>query len=134
MIDLVVTSPPFLDTVDYRQDNWLRMWFCEVEEPGAGIWQIKSLAEWVDRMKAVFLELRRVLRPGGKIAFEVGEVRKGKVRLENEILLAGREAGLVAECVMIHSQAFTKTSNCWGVSNNRQGTNSNRIVVFSKPA
>ena len=26
-VDLVVTSPPFLDVVDYRGDNWLRNWF-----------------------------------------------------------------------------------------------------------
>src|SRR6185295_17617747 len=26
-IDLVVTSPPFLDIVQYAADNWLRCWF-----------------------------------------------------------------------------------------------------------
>ncbi len=26
-IDLIVTSPPFLDVVDYATDNWLRCWF-----------------------------------------------------------------------------------------------------------
>ena len=73
-VDLVVTSPPFLDTIDYMQDNWLRMWFCGIEvEPGK-IWQLKSLEDWVARMTEVFVELRRVLKHGGRIAFEVGEV------------------------------------------------------------
>jgi len=27
---------------------------------------------------------------------------------------------------------FTKTSNTWGVDNNRAGTNSNRIVVMRR--
>ena len=27
-VALVVTSPPFLDVVDYEKDNWLRAWFC----------------------------------------------------------------------------------------------------------
>jgi hypothetical protein len=26
-VQLVVTSPPFLDVVQYAQDNWLRFWF-----------------------------------------------------------------------------------------------------------
>jgi hypothetical protein len=30
---------------------------------------------------------------------------------------------------MINQQSFTKTANCWGVSNNTGGTNSNRIVL-----
>ena len=31
--------------------------------------------------------------------------------------------------VLINVQEFTKTANCWGVSNNDSGTNTNRIVV-----
>ncbi|MCX6141928.1 MAG: DNA methyltransferase, partial [Ignavibacteriales bacterium] len=30
-VDLVVTSPPFLDTVNYAQDNWLRCWFNHID-------------------------------------------------------------------------------------------------------
>ena len=26
-VDLVVTSPPYLDTTDYAEDQWLRLWF-----------------------------------------------------------------------------------------------------------
>lgn len=131
-VALVVTSPPFLDTVDYVQDNWLRMWFCELEVQPGRIWQLKSLADWVARMTDVFAELRRILKPDGMVAFEVGEIRNGGLLLENEVVKAGSAAGLVAECIMINSQNFTKTANCWGVSNNTKGTNSNRIVVFRK--
>lgn len=131
-VRLVVTSPPFLDTVDYVGDNWLRMWFCEVEIDPKRIWQIKSLQDWVARMTDVFRELKRVLQPGGIVAFEVGEVRNGVLLLENEVVKAGFEAGLVPECIMINSQNFTKTANCWGVSNNQKGTNSNRIVILKK--
>lgn len=131
-VALVVTSPPFLDTVDYVQDNWLRMWFCEVEVEDGRIWQLKSLHDWVARMTDVFVELRRILRPNGLVAFEVGDIRNGVLLLENEVVRAGFEAGLVPECIMINSQDFTKTANCWGVSNNTKGTNSNRIVVLKK--
>ena len=32
-VDLVVTSPPFLDVVQYAADNWLRCWFAGID-PG----------------------------------------------------------------------------------------------------
>ncbi len=131
-VDLVVTSPPFLDTVDYEQDNWLRMWFCGIEIESGKIWQLKSLEDWVDRMTGVFVELYRVLKSTGKIAFEVGEVRKGTVLLENAVAKASLDAGFLPEMLMINAQDFTKTANCWGVSNNNKGTNSNRIVILKK--
>ena len=129
-VDLVVTSPPFLDTVDYTQDNWLRMWFCGIEMDAGKMWQFTSLDAWGARMRDVFVELRRVLRPEGRIAFEVGEIRNGSLPLEHEVLRAAVETDLVPEMLLINSQEFTKTANCWGVSNNKKGTNSNRIVVL----
>jgi hypothetical protein len=132
-VDLVVTSPPFVDTVDYLGDNWLRMWFCGIESSLKELWQIRSLDQWVQRMKATLCELGRVVRPNGRIAFEVGEVRKGSLLLENEVVSAALEVGLACECIVINAQMFTKTANCWGVSNNAKGTNSNRIVILYKP-
>jgi hypothetical protein len=131
-VKLVVTSPPFLDTVDYLQDNWLRMWFCQIPTPKDGLWQLRSLDEWLAKMTRTFKELARVLRDDGVIAFEVGEIRNGVLLLENEVIKAAFAAGLVPECIMINSQTFTKTANCWGVSNNSRGTNSNRIVILKK--
>ena len=131
-VDLVVTSPPFLDTIDYVQDNWLRMWFCGIEIEDGKIWQLRSLEDWGARMRDVFLELRRVLKPGGKVAFEVGEVRNGTVFLEDAVAKASLDAGLIPEALIINMQHFTKTANCWGVSNNKRGTNSNRIVILTK--
>jgi len=83
-------------------------------------------------MTAVFHELARVLRPGGHVAFEVGEVHKGETQLEKAVVPCGLAAGLQAELILINAQEFTKTANCWGVKNNSKGTNSNRIVVFRK--
>jgi hypothetical protein len=34
--------------------------------------------------------------------------------------------------VIVNSQKFTKTSNCWGVSNMSKGTNTNRVVLLRK--
>lgn len=131
-VALVVTSPPFLNVVQYKADNWLRAWFCGIELNQVDVWEFRKLDDWCAAMGAAMKELRRVLRPGGIVAFEVGEVKKGTLKLEEAVVRVGRDAGLVPECIMINTQDFTKTSNCWGISNMERGTNSNRIVVLRK--
>lgn len=133
-VALVVTSPPFLDIVQYKDDNWLRCWFNNIDsdEIGKNITMAKTLESWSTQMKEVLRELHRIIKKGGVIAFEVGEIRNGKIKLDEAIIPLGPEVGLTCDYVMINSQSFTKTSNIWGVSNNNIGTNSNRIVVFKK--
>ena len=133
-VALVVTSPPFLNVVNYAADNWLRCWFCGIDPGSVEITMARRLEAWQAAMAAVFRELFRVLRAGGHLAFEVGEVKRGTLRLEEAVIPCGVSAGLDPLAVVINDQAFTKTANCWGVSNNRKGTNTNRIVVFRKPA
>ncbi len=131
-VDLIVTSPPFLDVVDYPADNWLRCWFAGIAAREVPIALHRSLVEWERFIGRCFAEFARVLRPGGVIAFEVGEVRGGKVALEEAVLRAARDLPLTPLAVVINSQVFTKTAQCWGIDNNRKGTNSNRIVVFER--
>jgi len=133
-VSLVVTSPPFLDVVDYSADNWLRCWFIGVDAASVRMTITKKLEDWQQAMKLVFRELHRALRPGGHVAFEVGEVRKGRIKLEEAALACGVAAGLAPVLVIMNDQEFTKTANCWGVDNNTAGTNTNRIVLFRKDA
>ena len=66
------------------------------------------------------------------MAFEVGEVRRGNVKLDEIVLPLGLQAGFKAHGVLVNSQTFTKTAHVWGVGNNNKGANSNRIVLFEK--
>lgn len=132
-VALAVTSPPFLDVVDYAGDNWLRCWFLRIDPKSVRITIAKKLEDWQAAMTDVLVELRRVLRPGGHVAFEVGEIQGGAIKLEEAVIPCGVEAGLLPRLVLINDQEFTKTANCWGVDNNQKGTNTNRIVLLQKP-
>ena len=81
-------------------------------------------------MTAVLLDLKRIVKANGFIAFEVGEVRNGTVLLEENVIQCGVRAGLEPVIILINAQDFTKTANAWGVDTKTKGTNTNRIVVF----
>ncbi|MDO9573518.1 MAG: DNA methyltransferase [Candidatus Contubernalis sp.] len=133
-VQLTVTSPPFLNIVQYSEDNWLRCWFnaIEMRKIEKKITMSRTVYRWAEVMQKVFDELYRITLRGGWVAFEVGEVNKGKVKLEEYVIPLGRKAGFTCAGVLVNKQEFTKTANIWGIKNNSIGTNTNRVVLFQK--
>ena len=131
-VDLVVTSPPFLDIVHYAADNWLRCWFAGIDPETVAIDMHRTETAWQSMVASVLEEQARILLPGGYVAFEVGEVRNGRVLLEKLVWRAADGLPFERIGVMINDQDFTKTANCWGVANGSKGTNTNRIVLLRR--
>jgi len=136
VIALIVTSPPFLNKVDYVLDNWLEYWFLGIdcESMRSRVVQTDNLEEWSDFMRDSLAEMRRVLQIGGTAAVEVGDIRygRGAVNLDEIVASLAQDVGLVVKEVLINSQKFTKLANCFKVENMKKGTNTNRIVVLQK--
>jgi len=81
--------------------------------------------------RSFYGELHRGLRPGGIVAFEVGEVPMRET-IGGGRLAGGVTAGLDRCCGDIMKKkirSLPKTANCWGVNNNFKGTNT--IVLWS---
>jgi hypothetical protein len=81
-IDLVLTSPPYYDALDYARDNRLRLWFL-----GQKNWTeldrmlTKSNRAYEDQMRMCLGEMCRILKAGKHCLLVVGEVqRNGKTR------------------------------------------------------
>lgn len=131
-VSLVVTSPPFLDIVQYAADNWLRCWFAGIEPDTVKIAIHRSPDAWTEMVHDVLKEQARILKSGGHVAFEVGEVRSNTVLLEELVWRAASDLPFDKLGVMVNDQEFTKTANCWGVNNGSKGTNTNRIVLLRR--
>jgi hypothetical protein len=131
-VDLLVTSPPFLDIVDYQGDNWLRGWFAGIDGKTVQIDRHRSVQDWEAFVHRSFTNFASAVCPGGFVAFEVGEVRGGSILLERHVATAIASLPFDLLGVMVNQQDFTKTANCWGVGNNRRGTNTNRIVLLRR--
>ncbi|MGO8879575.1 MAG: DNA methyltransferase [Desulfomonilaceae bacterium] len=134
-VQLTVTSPPFLNIVQYSKDNWLRCWFNSLDgdEISNRITMAKTVEQWSKVMGSVFNELYRITKPNGWVAFEVGEIKNRTVNLDEHVVPLGHSAGFECHGILVNSQEFTKTANIWGIRNMRSGTNTNRIVLFRKP-
>ena len=135
IVDLIITSPPFLNKVDYYTDNWLRYWFLDLNIPKKNKpTKFKNLAHWCEFLLNTLKECKRVLKQNSFLVMEVGEVTEYKrlINLNDHISKLAIDAGLEWYTTYINQQKFTKLSNCWGVKNNQKGTNSNRCVVFRK--
>ena len=132
-IDLVVTSPPFLDTVDYLSDNHVRAWFADIIIDDGNIETTANPKSWQNFTAQTLQELCRVVKPGGIICYEVGEIRNATLNLENLVHNAIQAAGLSVHLigVLVNQQEFSKTANVWGVTNNSKGTNTNRVVMMA---
>lgn len=84
-VDLIVTSPPYIGMIDYsRAARMAYMWygwdleFDQSREIGARYRRFRKNAqmEYLEAMKLCGLEMHRVLKPNGFIAFIVGESSK----------------------------------------------------------
>ena len=105
-VDLILTSPPYYDALDYARDNRLRLWFL-----GQHDWTnlqprlIKGNTKYENHMRQCLKEMHRILKPGNACILIVGEVqRNGNTRDTGEVLgkLAQEVTGgkLSIDCVV----------------------------------
>jgi hypothetical protein len=144
--DLVVTSPPYLQVVNYGTANWIRLWLLGVDEVGrergAGRLQLNSVldhrhsyASYKTFMLRILIGVERVLKPNGVAAIVIGDVAdpgKDPVPLAAKIWDdVGDQTGLeLIERIDDHLSADKKVSRIWGETKG-QATNRDCVLVLS---
>jgi tRNA G10 N-methylase Trm11 len=77
MVNLVVTSPPYLNRQTYIKDSWLRLWFLghDRHEQHARSMETGNIPVFVDSMKRALASIEAVLARKGVIALVCGQAR-----------------------------------------------------------
>lgn len=84
-VDLLLTSPPYLQVVNYGTSNWIRLWWLGLDEVSrnAGVGRRKldakldhghTFTAYCDFMLRTFKSTRRVLKKSGAAVFVIGDV------------------------------------------------------------
>jgi DNA modification methylase len=135
-IDLIVTSPPFLDVINYIDDNWLRFWFleCDREKLRGMLIQTGNLNEYKQFIYRSLHEMNRVLKKGKYCIVEVGDVRhkSKKIYLDRFIVELVENMNFKVEKIMINHMNSPKISKAFRRKKPGQGTLTNRCVILKK--
>ncbi|MHA1233016.1 MAG: DNA methyltransferase [Candidatus Helarchaeota archaeon] len=78
-IDVIISSPPYYDTLDYTNQNRVRLFFLGLNKKDQKVLKEKLIQDtqtYLNEMKKVGRELKRVLIPGGYIVYILGDVIK----------------------------------------------------------
>ncbi|MFD0740100.1 DNA methyltransferase [Lysobacter koreensis] len=138
-VDLIVTSPPYLDVVNYAKQNWIRNWLLEegsTSHLAKSLDDDLNLSEWMGFSSLVLDQMRQVLSPSGVIVFVVGDVvrpRKGSISLAREFIRRVAHDGHFGfvGCLDDHIGAEIKTTRIWADTKGR-ATQMDRIIVLAK--
>lgn len=146
-IDLIVTSPPYLQVVNYGTANWIRLWLLGLDEvgrdQGAGR---KSLNAQLDHghtygaysefLLRTLQGVRRVLKRDGVAVFVIGDVAdpgKDPVPLAEKIWAdVGDRTGLkLLETINDDLAVGSKVSRIWGETKG-QATSRDCVLVLGR--
>ncbi len=75
-VDAIITSPPYMDALDYARDNRLRLWFLGVEDFKQYDANSRSLSNFYELMIKFLTNASNWLRVNGYCVCVVGEVNK----------------------------------------------------------
>jgi len=86
-IDCVITSPPYMNALDYGRDNRLRLWFLGEPYLESLDRALTGFGGYISAIHALAQQLQEKVRPGGYCVFVVGErtTRQGE-RFPSEVL------------------------------------------------
>lgn len=140
-VDIVITSPPYLNSYDYYLYHKLRMFILGFDHLEAQNLEIGSRNKHSDKnlgaesyfesMKAVAEELYRVLKPTGKSVIVVGDaiVNKKLIDMSEEYIKFFEEVGFkIAEAYAFDQRKYTTTF----IKKSTNVSKKTHVLVFEK--
>lgn len=136
-VQLILTSPPYLDVVNYLKQNWIRAWFLD-DTAGVDTTALDdhlTLGEWLRFIEDALWEMKGMLRSDGVAVLVIGDVAKAQssvVSLARELirLVNHREMFSYIGYLADYIDVDVKTTRIWGETKGK-ATTVDRIVVLA---
>ena len=124
----VITSPPYLDTTNYREDQWLRLWF--LGSKPLTTYERSDDRHYSKELYWEFLQeswrgLAPLLAERGRLVVRIGGRRLNKAELRDG-LLRSLSAGLNRSVRLVDTGISSKVSNTQ--ANAFRGTKASRLM------
>lgn len=120
-VDVVMTSPPFAQSLRFFSSNWLRLWFCgwspeHFARPSEDFLERRQRSGFDDAYTSFLASMHRLLRPGGLLVMHLGETERldMSARISEllapkfRLLYAGRESVADAESHGLSDKGATR--------------------------
>jgi len=146
-VDLLVTSPPYLQVVNYGIANWIRLWLLGVDDVGrergegrrtlnAALDHRHTYTSYKTFMLRVLLGVQRVLKPNALAAIVIGDVadpRKEPLPLAAKLWedVGGQTKLHLVERIDDHLPIDKKVSRIWGDTKG-QATDRDCVLVLAR--
>lgn len=134
LVDLTVTSPPYLNLINYYEKSWIRYWIAGVdkEEAYGVITTTGSKPKYFDFIHRNLSEIYRVSKDDTACVYVIGDYRD----IEADVVECGTKAGfncydIYYDPIPSHLRAH-RQMNDGGVADDEGGTNYNVVIVFEK--
>lgn len=137
-VKLVLTSPPYLDVVNYSKQNWIRAWLLEngLDDSSAALLDDKlTLSDWLSFLDSVVAEVEKFLAPNGVLVMVVGDVaRAGRtyISLAREFIqrMAHGSVFSYIGCFEDYVGGDSKTTRIWKATKGK-ATEVDRLIVLA---
>jgi DNA modification methylase len=139
-IDVIISSPPYYNTIDYVHVNRLRLWFagvCCKKQDELSSTLIQQKHTYLNQMEDVGIELKRILKDDGLIVFVLGDVNYGtkSVKTAEDIREIYKKIGFSSHgivCDEIPAARTTIVKYGGNTAINNKKTKLDRILFLTK--
>ena len=114
-VSLIVTSPPYLDTTDYIEDQWLRLWFLGgLDQPRGGVNRDDRhtrLDNYWKFLCETWEGVQPLVKRGTHVVVRIGGTRVPKQDLSDGLLLSLKSGFSGYRVKAVHAGATTEIRN-----------------------
>lgn len=135
-IDLVVTSPPYLNVLTTAWDNWLRLWFLNYDyrDVEKKLTQTSSLNIYLNHMRDFLREIYRVLKQNRACILVLGDmkVKNGKeTSLVDAVSEVGESVGFNVK-MLVDDDIRSQNKYLAQHKHRKHGLFKEKVIVFEK--